>query len=58
MTSPFPEGCVAPAMMAPDSAGPVTEEVLTIRVSLIDGPKMYKTSRDKEDGCIKVVLKP
>ena len=22
------------------------------------GPQMYKTFRDKEDGCIKVVLKP
>ena len=23
-----------------------------------DGPRMYKTFRDKQDGCIKVVLKP
>ena len=26
--------------------------------SLEDGPELYKTFRDKEDGCIKVVLKP
>ncbi len=25
---------------------------------LEDGPELYKTFRDKEDGCIKVVLKP
>ncbi|MGF6768677.1 threonine dehydrogenase-like Zn-dependent dehydrogenase [Paraburkholderia sp. GAS199] len=32
--------------------------VITHTVSLEDGPRMYKTFRDKEDGCIKVVLKP
>jgi threonine dehydrogenase-like Zn-dependent dehydrogenase len=32
--------------------------VITHTVSLDDGPGMYKTFRDKEDGCIKVVLKP
>jgi threonine dehydrogenase-like Zn-dependent dehydrogenase len=32
--------------------------VITHEVSLDDGPAMYKTFRDKEDGCIKVVLKP
>ncbi|GJH28896.1 glutathione-dependent formaldehyde dehydrogenase [Caballeronia novacaledonica] len=32
--------------------------IITHRVSLADGPEMYKTFRDKEDGCIKVVLKP
>jgi threonine dehydrogenase-like Zn-dependent dehydrogenase len=32
--------------------------VITHRMSLADGPSMYKTFRDKEDGCIKVVLKP
>jgi hypothetical protein len=25
---------------------------------LEDGPDLYKTFRDKKDGCIKVVLKP
>jgi len=32
--------------------------VITHTVTLEDGPEMYKTFRDKEDGCIKVVLKP
>jgi threonine dehydrogenase-like Zn-dependent dehydrogenase len=32
--------------------------VITHTVSLEDGPAMYKTFRDKEDGCVKVVLKP
>ncbi len=32
--------------------------VITHTVALEDAPKMYKTFRDKEDGCIKVVLKP
>jgi threonine dehydrogenase-like Zn-dependent dehydrogenase len=32
--------------------------VITHTVSLDEGPDFYKTFRDKEDGCIKVVLKP
>jgi threonine dehydrogenase-like Zn-dependent dehydrogenase len=32
--------------------------VITHRVKLEDAPKAYKTFRDKEEGCIKVVLKP
>ena len=32
--------------------------LITHRVGLEDGPEMYKTFRDKHDGCIKVVLKP
>jgi threonine dehydrogenase-like Zn-dependent dehydrogenase len=32
--------------------------VVTHNVSLADGPEMYKTFRDKQDSCIKVVLKP
>jgi threonine dehydrogenase-like Zn-dependent dehydrogenase len=32
--------------------------VITHRMSLSDGPEMYKTFRDKKDGCIKVILKP
>ncbi|REG49864.1 threonine dehydrogenase-like Zn-dependent dehydrogenase [Paraburkholderia sp. BL6669N2] len=32
--------------------------VITHTVSLEEGPGMYRTFRDKEDGCIKVVLKP
>ena len=32
--------------------------VVTHNLSLEDAPDAYKTFRDKEDGCIKVVLKP
>jgi threonine dehydrogenase-like Zn-dependent dehydrogenase len=32
--------------------------VVTHRVPLADAPAAYKSFRDKEDGCIKVVLKP
>ena len=32
--------------------------VITHSVDLEDGPEMYKTFRAKEDGCIKVVMKP
>nr|WP_294507586.1 zinc-dependent alcohol dehydrogenase [uncultured Rhodopila sp.] len=32
--------------------------VITHRARLHDGPDLYKTFRDKKDGCIKVVLKP
>ena len=32
--------------------------VVTHTVGLQDGPDMYKTFRDKKDGCVKVVLKP
>jgi threonine dehydrogenase-like Zn-dependent dehydrogenase len=32
--------------------------VITHTVGLEEGPGMYKTFRDKQDGCIKVVLKP
>jgi threonine dehydrogenase-like Zn-dependent dehydrogenase len=32
--------------------------VVTHTVSLEDGPQMYRTFRDKQDGCIKVVMKP
>jgi len=32
--------------------------VITHNCDLDDGPAMYKKFRDKEDGCIKVVLRP
>lgn len=32
--------------------------VITHSLGLEDGPQAYKTFRDKEDGCIKVVLRP
>jgi threonine dehydrogenase-like Zn-dependent dehydrogenase len=32
--------------------------VVTHRIKLEEVPAMYKTFRDKKDGCIKVVIKP
>jgi threonine dehydrogenase-like Zn-dependent dehydrogenase len=32
--------------------------VVTHRAALEDGPALYKTFRDKREGCIKVVMKP
>jgi threonine dehydrogenase-like Zn-dependent dehydrogenase len=32
--------------------------VVTHRATLEEGPELYKTFRDKQDGCIKVVMKP
>jgi threonine dehydrogenase-like Zn-dependent dehydrogenase len=32
--------------------------VITHRAPLEEGPQMYQTFREKQDGCIKVVLKP
>jgi threonine dehydrogenase-like Zn-dependent dehydrogenase len=32
--------------------------VITHKAPLSDAPSLYKTFRDKQDGCIKVVLKP
>lgn len=32
--------------------------VITHRIPLVEAPAAYKTFRDKEDGCIKVVIKP
>ena len=32
--------------------------VITHTASLADGPEMYRTFRDKQDGCIKVFLRP
>jgi threonine dehydrogenase-like Zn-dependent dehydrogenase len=35
-----------------------TADIITHVAPLEDGPDLYKTFRDKKDGCIKVVLKP
>ncbi|HEX2020957.1 MAG TPA: zinc-dependent alcohol dehydrogenase [Aurantimonas sp.] len=35
-----------------------TTSMITHRGSLEDGPELYKTFRDKKDGCVKVVLTP
>ncbi len=41
------------------TAGKITPaSIITHRIGLDDAPTMYKTFRDKKDGCIKVVIKP
>ena len=32
--------------------------VISHRATLEDGPELYKTFRDKKDGCTKVVMRP
>jgi len=32
--------------------------IITHRVALEDAPAMYRTFRDKDDACVKVVMKP
>jgi threonine dehydrogenase-like Zn-dependent dehydrogenase len=32
--------------------------VITHTIGLEDGPEMYRVFRDKQDGCIKVVIRP
>jgi hypothetical protein len=36
----------------------VRSVVITHTAPLEDAPELYKTFRDKKDGCVKVVLKP
>jgi threonine dehydrogenase-like Zn-dependent dehydrogenase len=40
------------------SSGIDPSSVITHRASLSEGPELYKTFRDKQDGCIKVVMRP
>ena len=47
------------AISEPANAGQIDPSfVITHTVGLDDGPEMYKVFRDKQDSCIKVVLKP
>jgi threonine dehydrogenase-like Zn-dependent dehydrogenase len=32
--------------------------LITHRIGLEEGPEAYKTFRDKQDGCVKVVIRP
>jgi threonine dehydrogenase-like Zn-dependent dehydrogenase len=32
--------------------------IITHKVSLDDAPEMYQTFRDKQDDCVKVVMRP
>jgi threonine dehydrogenase-like Zn-dependent dehydrogenase len=48
-----------PKLMARIENGDIDPSfVITHRAPLEEGPELYKTFRDKKDGCIKVVLKP
>lgn len=48
-----------PELLARIQSGEIDPSfVITHRGTLEDGPELYKTFRDKQDGCIKVVLKP
>ncbi|MCP3442274.1 zinc-dependent alcohol dehydrogenase [Bradyrhizobium sp. CCGUVB14] len=48
-----------PKLMARIQKGEIDPSfVITHRATLEEGPELYKTFRDKEDGCIKVVMKP
>jgi threonine dehydrogenase-like Zn-dependent dehydrogenase len=48
-----------PKLLARVEAGEIDPSfVITHHAALEQGPDMYKTFRDKEDGCVKVVLKP
>ena len=48
-----------PKLMAMIENGKIDPSfVITHRAGLEDGPELYKTFRAKQDGCIKVVLKP
>ena len=48
-----------PSLLARIEKGEIDPSfVITHRATLEDGPALYKKIRDKQDGCIKVVLKP
>jgi threonine dehydrogenase-like Zn-dependent dehydrogenase len=48
-----------PALLARIERGEIDPSfIITHRVGLNDAPTMYKTFREKQDGCIKVVMRP
>jgi threonine dehydrogenase-like Zn-dependent dehydrogenase len=48
-----------PKLMARIEKGEIDPSVvITHRARLEDGPELYKTFRDRKEGCVKVVLKP
>ena len=48
-----------PSLLARIEKGDIDPSfVITHRARLEDGPELYKTFREKKDGCIKVVMKP
>ena len=53
--------CSRPLVMLPGSFGcepPKREPLLAYRLPLAEGPLGYQIFNDKQDGCVKVVLKP
>lgn len=50
--------CLRPLLQKIEAGEIDPSFVITHRVALADAPQAYKTSRDKAEGCIKVVLKP
>jgi threonine dehydrogenase-like Zn-dependent dehydrogenase len=58
-TSQQPGQRYMPAMMAAVQAGELDPSFLiTHRMSLEDAPRGYELFKNKEDDCLKVVLKP
>ncbi len=56
---PDPHEALHPAVARQEHAGQIDPSfIITHNRPLEEGPELYKTFRDKEDGCIKVVLKP
>ena len=48
-----------PTLLTRIEAGQIDPSyIITHRVTLDDAPKMYRTFREKTDGCIKVVMRP
>ena len=48
-----------PSLLARIEKGEIDPSfVITHRARLEDGPELYKTFREKKDGCIKVVMRP
>jgi threonine dehydrogenase-like Zn-dependent dehydrogenase len=56
--SAIPKASLQSALTAIESGDIDPSFVITHRASLEQGPELYKTFRAKEDGCIKVVMKP
>ena len=56
---PVPRPAVHEAAAGADPKGEIDPSfVITHRAGLDDAPAMYRTFRDKQDECLKVVLKP
>jgi threonine dehydrogenase-like Zn-dependent dehydrogenase len=51
-------GMIAAALNVVESSCIDPSFVITDRASLEDGPALYQTVRDRQNGCIKVVMKP